>query len=278
VLVRRPGPLGLRWNRALLALGRRLLQRRHAGRLDAVRERLGLPPHEGTPLIDPGCRDVPARLGLWDADFSPPPPDGVPDLEVVGFPPSPMGELTHEVQEWIAAGPPPLVVTLGSIAQGLGGARFWDEAAALARNLGLRAVLLHGEAPVPRGDDLLTLPYAAHAPLFPRAAAIVHHGGIGTTAEALRSGRPQLVVPVGGDQPDNAARLVRMGVAATLPVRRFTAARAAARIGPLLDRFDYAAATDRAAAITARDGAEVVARRLAALADEAGTTRDRHNR
>jgi UDP:flavonoid glycosyltransferase YjiC (YdhE family) len=70
--------------------------------------------------------------------------------------------------------------------------------------------------------------YAPHATLFPRAEVVVHHGGIGTSAEALVAGVPMLVVPHGFDQPDNAARLRRLGVAESLPVQRYRADRAVA--------------------------------------------------
>jgi UDP:flavonoid glycosyltransferase YjiC (YdhE family) len=94
------------------------------------------------------------------------------------------------------------------------------------------------------------------------AAAVVHHGGIGTTAEALRSGRPQLVLPVGGDQPDNAARLARIGAAVTMPVGDFTGTEGAALLGGLLERFDYGAAAERGAHVQGEDGAAFTARML----------------
>ncbi|CUH40030.1 undecaprenyldiphospho-muramoylpentapeptide beta-N-acetylglucosaminyltransferase [Jannaschia seosinensis] len=257
---------GRAWNRFYLAIGRQVLKHRHAGPLRRVRADLDLPPHRGTPLIDPGNPDVPLRLGLWSHTFAQRPADAPPELRVTGFPPAPDGDLTHDVRTWLDAGPPPLVVTLGSIAQGQGGVRFWEEAVRLARAMGLRAVLLHGQVPVPKGDDLLPLSYAAHAPLFPRAAAVIHHGGIGTTAEAVRAGRPQLVCPVGGDQPDNAARLVLLKVAATIPVRRFTAERGMAALRILLDQFDYAHAAEVAEQVGEEDGAAVAARLLESVA------------
>ena len=261
-----PGPLARPWNRAVLAAARAELRRRHASDLSAVRARLGLPPQPGAPLVDHGA-DVPLRIGLWDERFSPVPPDAPAGLKALGFPPSPDGDLDMATSRWLDDGPPPLVVTLGSIAQTLAGPAFWTEAAALARAMGLRAVLLHGPATPPApAPDLLALPYGAHSALFPRAAAIVHHGGIGTTAEAIRSGRPQLVVPVGGDQPDNAARLERMGLAATLPARRFTAARARAALDPLLARFDYGAALALGEEVAATNGAGEAALHLARIA------------
>jgi UDP:flavonoid glycosyltransferase YjiC (YdhE family) len=157
-------------------------------------------------------------------------------------------------------------VTLGSVAHGLIGAGFWDEAVAMARAVGLRAVLLHGEAEAPSGPDVLTLPYAPHSRLFPEAAAIVHHGGIGTTAEALRAGKPQIVLPIGADQPDNAARLQDLGVAATVPARRFTAALGAEALSRLLDGFDHVEAQTLAREIAGTDGAAEAALLLGQVA------------
>jgi rhamnosyltransferase subunit B len=107
-----------------------------------------------------------------------------------------------------------------------------------ARRLDQRAVLLTGSpemrAQLPRdlAPGIHAVDYADHATLFLRASVVIHHGGIGTSSEALRAGRPMLVVPHGFDQPDNAARLQRLGVAEILPAGRYRADRAAI----LLDR------------------------------------------
>jgi UDP:flavonoid glycosyltransferase YjiC (YdhE family) len=81
----------------------------------------------------------------------------------------------------------------------------------------------------------MAVEYAPHATVMPRAAAIIHQGGVGTCAQAMRAGRPMLVVPFSHDQPDNAARLRRLGISATLPPARYTATRAAAALARLLD-------------------------------------------
>jgi UDP:flavonoid glycosyltransferase YjiC (YdhE family) len=88
-------------------------------------------------------------------------------------------------------------------------------------------------------DGMLVEDVAPHDALFPRAAAIVHHGGVGTTGQALRSGRPMLVVPHAHDQPDNAARVSRLGVARSLDAGAYTADRAAAHLRQLLEEPSY---------------------------------------
>lgn len=255
------------WNRAVFTVVKSVMRLGLNGPFNAVRAGMGLPPFRGTPLIDVGGATVPLRLGLWSDAFAMVPRDAPPDLRAVGFPRAPLGEVAQDVQAWLDAGPPPLVVTLGSIAQNLGGDAFYDRAVALARAMGLRALVLHGKAAPPApAPDVLALPSAPHAPLFPQAAAILHHGGMGTTAEALRAARPQLIVPIGGDQPDNAAKLVKLGAAVTLSPKRFTPERALPAIRALLERFDYAAAKDLADHIAAEDGAQAAAQHLAQVA------------
>jgi UDP:flavonoid glycosyltransferase YjiC (YdhE family) len=147
--------------------------------------------------------------------------------------------LEPSLRMWLDAGAPPIVFTLGSAAVHAG-ADFLRESIAAARQLGRRAVVLTGspalrERLALQGDDILAVDYASHGALFARAAAVVHHGGIGTTQEALRAGRPSLVVPHGFDQPDNAARVRRLGAGDVLPAARYRADRAAAKLAVLLE-------------------------------------------
>ncbi len=157
-------------------------------------------------------------------------------------------------------GTPPLVFSLGSTAVHAN-ASFLRESLAAATALGQRAVLFTG-SPAMRERLPTTLPpgvvavdYAPHAAVFPHAAVVVHHGGVGTSAEALHAGVPSLVVPHGFDQHDNAARMRRLGVAETLPAARYRADRAAS----LLEALSAGAVHERAAAIAstlrAQDGA-----------------------
>ena len=126
-------------------------------------------------------------------------------------------ETREKLDRFLAAGEPPVVFTLGSTAVHIG-RDFYQSAAAAARTLGRRAVLLVGKNPHPAAEDhdILVLDYVPLGAILPRAAAVVHHGGIGSCAEALRAGLPSLIVPFGYDQPDNAERLRRLGVARVL--------------------------------------------------------------
>lgn len=83
---------------------------------------------------------------------------------------------------------------------------------------------------------------------MPRASVNVHQGGVGTTGQALRAGRPMLVIPYGQDQPDNARRCVELGIARTIPRHRYNAERLTRELSVLLADPAFAA---RAAAIGA---------------------------
>jgi len=81
--------------------------------------------------------------------------------------------------------------------------------------------------------------YAPYSALLPHAAVVVHHGGIGTTAQALRAGQPMLVVPFVNDQLDNAERARNLGVARVVDKRSYTAKRAQAELTRLLSESSY---------------------------------------
>jgi UDP:flavonoid glycosyltransferase YjiC (YdhE family) len=156
----------------------------------------------------------------------------------------------------LGSGPPPVVFTLGTSAVGAAGSFYQESAAAVAR-LGVRAVLLIGafekNRPTELSRDVLVVDRAPHQLLFPRASAIVLHGGIGTTGQALRSGRPVLVVPHGHDQFDNAHRITKLGVARTLHPKRYRAARVARELARLLGD-DYRGRAEPVAAIVRSEG------------------------
>jgi rhamnosyltransferase subunit B len=95
--------------------------------------------------------------------------------------------------------------------------------------------------------DSIAVPYAPFSELFPRAAVVVHQGGSGTTAQALRAGHPTLIMPCGFDQPDNAARVKRIGAGLTLSRYRYNAQTAAKTLKRLLTDPKYAENAERIA-------------------------------
>jgi rhamnosyltransferase subunit B len=155
-------------------------------------------------------------------------------------------------------GPPPIVFTLGSSAF-WAAKNFYRDSVAAAHALGQRALLLIGDAhnyptePLPNG--MAAFEYAPYGEVLPRARIIVHHGGIGTTGQSLRAGKPMLVVPFAHDQFDNAARITRLGLGRTLPRQQYTAARATQELARLLREQSYAMrATEIAHHIQSEDG------------------------
>ncbi|WP_051038991.1 glycosyltransferase [Chamaesiphon minutus] len=101
----------------------------------------------------------------------------------------------------------------------------------------------------------MAIDYAPYSQLFARAAAIVHQGGIGTTAQGLRSGRPTLIMPYSHDQPDNAARAERLGGSRTIARENYTIDRAVKELSALLANPSYAAkAAEVGRIVSAEDG------------------------
>jgi rhamnosyltransferase subunit B len=197
-------------------------------------------------------------LGLFSPVLGPPQRDWPSNAHATGFPFFEHGNgNSAELQQFLDAGEPPIVFTLGSAAVGAAGG-FFKQSAEAAHSLGQRAVPLVGRDPrnQPLGKlppGIIAVPYAPHAAVFPRASVVVHQGGIGTTGEAMCAGRPMLVVPYSHDQPDHAARLRRLGVARSIPRERYNSAIVAREIAALLRDKSYA---ERAADIGARVRAE----------------------
>ena len=156
-----------------------------------------------------------------------------------------------------------------------GAAGFFAASAVAAKLLGRRAVLILNESrnrPPVLPEGVLAVDYAPFSELFPRAAAIVHHGGIGTTGLAMRSGRPMLVMPCAWDQPDNAERAARLGIARTISRRRYTPARVAAELRRLLNDPRYTQRASRVGVqVRQEDGARVACDALSALLQTAGS-------
>lgn len=125
------------------------------------------------------------------------------------------GRMPDGMEEFLDAGEPPIVFTLGSAAS-LDPRDFFEESAKAAKILKRRAVLLYGvfnEPPKNLDENIAGFDYAPYSLVFPRAACVVHQGGVGTTGQVLRAGVPHLIMPYGHDQPDNAARCRRSRVA-----------------------------------------------------------------
>ena len=144
--------------------------------------------------------------------------------------------LSPELEAFLNAGDKPIAFSFGSAMRH--GKPYFEAAVEACRILGKRGLILaKGKEQVPEKlpDSVLHVDYAPFSEVFPRCAAVVHHGGIGTCAQGLAAGVPQLIMPLSFDQPDNARRLERLGVRARLWPCRFTGKNVAAELFRLLD-------------------------------------------
>ena len=225
----------------------------------SLRKNLGL--SAGPDPVFEGQHSPELVLALFSEMLGTSQPDWPPRARITGFPFFDQAKenvtLKPELARFLEAGPPPIVFTLGSSAV-MNAGRFYEQSAAAATRLGRRAVLLIGRdprnrLPAPVGEGIAAFDYAPYAELFPRAAAIVHQGGVGTTAQAMRAGKPMLVMPFAFDQPDNAARVIRLGIARTVRRGQYKAERVAKELTRLLENPSYA---QRAAEVGAHIRAE----------------------
>ncbi len=234
--------LGATFHRALFRFAK-LPARSWSDPVRQLRRELGLPP--GTDPIFEGRHSPHLVLALFSRVIGEPQPDWPANALVTGFPfyDENGSSLPPELLQFLAEREPPIIFTLGSSAVWDAGS-FYVESATAARKLGKRAVLLVGNDPLnqplePLSENLIAVPYAPYAQIFPRACAIVHQGGIGTTGQALRAGKPMLVMPFGGDQYDNGARVVRLGVGRVMRRNQYKADRAAVELKQLLESPNY---------------------------------------
>ena len=152
-------------------------------------------------------------------------------------------ELPSDLLEFLDSGSEPIVFTLGSLVA-IDRIDYFRECATAARALKRRAILLADNADVNElrqemSSDVSVHGYIPHSLLFPRCCAVVHHGGMGSTGQALRAGKPQLVTPFCNDQFDIAERLSRLGVARTLKAEGVSVNQLAQNIELLLSSASY---------------------------------------
>jgi rhamnosyltransferase subunit B len=176
-------------------------------------------------------------IGLFPAWFASIQPDWPPQLRLTGFPlyDPPEQGLSQGLRRFLDRGTPPLLFTPGSANRAA--VRFFASALDATRRLGRRALFLTRypeQLPATLGPDAWHEPYVPLSQVLPRCAAIVHHGGIGTCAQGLAAGVPQLTMPLGFDQPDNTTRLWRLGVARWVRPHLFSGERVAAELKALL--------------------------------------------
>jgi UDP:flavonoid glycosyltransferase YjiC (YdhE family) len=152
--------------------------------------------------------------------------------------------LPANLETFLKAGPAPVVFTLGSAAV-LAAGKFYEFSAKAAMRLGIRAVLLIGSDPRNKmkqalPETICVAEYAPYSALFDRAAMVVHQGGVGTTAQCLRAGKPMLIMPYSHDQPDNGRRMRRLQVARVIQRGNYTPMRVARKLKAMLEEPRFA--------------------------------------
>ena len=190
-----------------------VLDRELASDVNAFRSQLGLPKVHS--IFASWAHSPQKSIGLFPDWFAPPQPDWPTQTELAGFVfldegPRPLGPA---LSAFLAEGEPPIVFTPGTAMRHAD--LFFEASIQASIELGRRALLLTqypDQVPSPLPDGVATFAYVPFAAVLPHSAALVHHGGIGTVAQALAAGIPQLVRPMAFDQPDNAARVQRLGV------------------------------------------------------------------
>jgi rhamnosyltransferase subunit B len=143
--------------------------------------------------------------------------------------------LSEELTEFAGFGRPPILFTAGTGNQHA--KKFFEIAVDVVRELNVRAVFLtkfREQLPASLPDSVLWQEYAPFNRILPRVSAIVHHGGIGTVAEASRAGVPQLIVPSAYDQFDNALIIQDLGIGGSIPEASLTKARLLAKLSEIL--------------------------------------------
>ncbi len=225
------------WNRLLFGLADRaffdpLVRRQTNG----LRDELGLAPVRGS--FTAWAFSPERIIGLFPDWFAQRPLDWPESVRLCQFPlydASDLGANSVEATDFLDSGPPPLVFTPGSAMRHA--SKFFAAGVEACRLLGARGMLVspfRDQIPADLPPNVRALDAMPFSRLFKRAAAIIHHGGIGTVSQALKAAVPQLIMPMAFDQHDNAGRLESLGVARSLSPRRFLGPAVARSLGALL--------------------------------------------
>ncbi len=226
----------------------------------ALRKELGLPPG-AHPLFE-GQHSPTRVLALFSRVIGEKQLDWPPQTVITGFPfydKKDETPVSAELLKFLDNGPAPIVFTLGSSAVFIAD-DFFHESIAATKELGHRALLLIGDSrnrPKEKlPDGIAAFDYAPYGDVLPRTSVIVHQGGVGTTAQAFRAGRPMLVMPYNHDQPDNASRISRAGVGRTISRKRYKRSRVVSELRELIENPTYAKrAAELGAIVRGEDGA-----------------------
>jgi len=246
-----------------------ILDRELAAPINALRTELGLSPVKH--VFGSWAHSPQKTIGLFPEWFAPPQTDWPPNTELAGFVlfNSPSATLPANLARFLDTGTPPIIFTPGTEMKHAHD--FFTTSVEALALLGQRGILLsrHVEhLPPALPEGVISLPFIPFDSALPRAAAIVHHGGIGTIAQAFAAGIPQLIRPMAHDQPDNAARVQRLGVGVTVTPNQYTPDRVHSCLHTLLTAKDVMRACELySAKVTSAEPLSVVCREIESLGD-----------
>jgi len=205
--------------------------------LNALRRQLGLSPVSR--VFREWVHSPQRVIGLFPEWFAPVQPDWPSQLRLTGFPlydESDVHDLSPGLESFLNAGSPPILFTPGTANRAA--VEFFAAALEATRRLKRRALFVTRypeQLPDNLSDQERTEAYVPFSRVFSRCGVVVHHGGIGTCAQALAAGVPQLTMPIAFDQPDNATRLWRLGVGRWIRPNEFHGSHVASQLGALMD-------------------------------------------
>ena len=186
--------------------------------------------------------------------------------------------LDSEPARFLDSGPPPVIFAPGTEVKRA--EAFSASSIRAVAQLGRRAILLSRhtqQLPSQLPEGIIAFPHIPFSTALPRAAAIVHHGGIGTVAHAFATGIPQIIRPMAHDQPDNAARVGRLGVGKTIHPQEYTARRLQSALQALLSSDSVSETSRRYSERVASDKAlSIICDEIEGLANIKARSRTRH--
>jgi UDP:flavonoid glycosyltransferase YjiC (YdhE family) len=194
-----------------------------------LRKDMGLAKIKHSPMFD-GQYSSRLHLAMFSRMLGDAQPDWPQNTVITGFPffdQDESSDISPELEQFLSQGPAPIVFTLGSSAVWDAG-DFYEQSLKAVEQTGQRAVFLIGKdtpnklSRLPEGT--FCADYAPFSKLFSRASMIVHQGGVGTTGQAMLSGRPMIVMPWSHDQPDNAERVRKLGIARVIHRTKYSSA------------------------------------------------------
>lgn len=179
------------------------------------------------------------NLGLFPDWFAHPQPDWPPRTQLTSFvyydKQNRQESRSERLEKFLDAGEAPIIFTPGTAMKHAN--QFFADCTTACQMLGRRGILLTQhpkQLPRELPQDIQYFAYLPFSTILPRAAALVHHGGIGTIAQAIAAGIPQVIRPMTHDQPDNAARVEGLGIGVSISPKKFSAASLAEKLNSVI--------------------------------------------